>query len=251
MNQKSTYLEAVVDEHFANGYSEYQKRYALTVSERDKALIERVERIALKEKRELNILDVGCSTGNFLLHLNRHLKDHKLHGIDLDRNVIEGCKRNPDLRGIDFSVLDMLYLSSDQMYDVVIMSGSLMFFTREEFKVAIKNIAQCVKPGGSLISFDYFHPFEQEVSISMTSLVTTNPKDLTIYFREFSFVTKLLKEAGMEDVSFTPFHLSFDRLPPEDFSDTTSYTVQRDDGKRMCFRGVIYQPWCILEARML
>ena len=42
---------------------------------------------------------VGCSTGNFLLHLRRALPDLELVGGELAESSLEICRHNPDLAG--------------------------------------------------------------------------------------------------------------------------------------------------------
>ncbi|MBI4342279.1 MAG: hypothetical protein HY599_02805, partial [Candidatus Omnitrophica bacterium] len=102
-------------------------------------------------------------------------------------------------------------------------------------------------PGGWFVAFDYFHPFEQRVALTETSRL--HPDGLTFYLRPYGVMQRLVEEAGFESPAFRPFHLPIDLPPPGDPSQITSYTVNRQDGGRLCFRGTLYQPWCHLTAQ--
>ena len=72
MTENFTYREYVTDQAFLREYNAYQAKYAHEIRESDKVLIELVRAIVKghdNAEGRLRLLDVGCSTGNLLLHL--------------------------------------------------------------------------------------------------------------------------------------------------------------------------------------
>lgn len=250
MFNQLSYQVTAHDDYHLKKYSDYQKRYAKTMRESDKKLIEVIQGLVesdLKKKNRPALLDIGCSTGNLLFHLSHGLSGVDLFGGDIVPSVIAECKKNPGLAGVQFSEMDMLHLDHTRQFDLVVANASMMFFGEEEFDRAIQNIAAVTRKGGWFVAFDFFHPFQQEISIVETSKL--HPEGLQFHFRGYSKVKVSLERARFSNPTFTPFSLPIDLPKPSDLSDITSYTVRSDEGKKMPFRGVLFQPWCYLVAQ--
>lgn len=239
------YKEYVADRKFIEDYSAYQRRYAEQIRESDKALIEIVRELAAA-KPSLRLLDVGCSTGNLLRHLKRLVPGLELTGGDLTVEVLEQCRADPDLAGIAFEEMDLLGLP-ERDFDVVVANAVLYLLADEEFERAARSVAGALRPGGTFIAFDFFHPFEQELEIKETSRTHTN--GLMLHFRSEGRARPVLGEAGFEEVAFRPFRIGIDLPRPADDGEIISYTRTAADGERLLFRGTLYQPWCHLVAR--
>jgi len=250
MFDKLTFRDYAHDDAHMEFYSEYQRRYAETIRESDKTIIQLVRRIVDVDAREgtrPTLLDIGCSTGNLLLHLKHLLPNLDLHGGDIVPSIVAGCRRNPELAGIDFSEMDMLNLKSEERFDIIVANAALMFFDDHEFDLAIQNITAAIKKGGWFVAFDYFHPFEQEVCIVETSKL--HPKGLKFHFRGYARVKSILEKAQLRNAQFTPFNIGISLVRTNDFTDITSYTVESVAQERMSFRGTLFQPWCHLVAQ--
>jgi 2-polyprenyl-3-methyl-5-hydroxy-6-metoxy-1,4-benzoquinol methylase len=105
MNETFTYHDYVTDEKFLAGYNAYQAKYAGQMRESDKVMIRLIREVVAKRGdlgRPLRLLDIGCSTGNLLLHLKRQLPNLALTGGDLAESSLDECRGNPELVGIDF-----------------------------------------------------------------------------------------------------------------------------------------------------
>src|SRR5687767_4477614 len=83
------YRDYVEDSAHMREYSDYQQRYAETPRESDKVLIDLVREHAPEGG---SLLDMGCSTGNLLLHISRLLPGLELHGADMASDVIAACR---------------------------------------------------------------------------------------------------------------------------------------------------------------
>jgi SAM-dependent methyltransferase len=250
MSEDFSYHEYVTDEAFLRDYNAYQAKYAQQIRESDKVLIGLVRDIA--ERRDsaggpLRLLDIGCSTGNLLLHLKRLIPGLALTGGDLAESSLAACRANPELSGIDFRMLDLLDLPGDSRYDVIAVNAVLYMMTDEQFEQALRSLVRALQPGGTMIAFDFFHPFEQDLTIIEAS--KTHPNGLRLRFRPISRATAALNAAGFENAVFRPFTLPIDLQRHQDPSELITYTVPAADGRRLPFRGTLFQPWCHLTAQ--
>jgi 2-polyprenyl-3-methyl-5-hydroxy-6-metoxy-1,4-benzoquinol methylase len=96
--QPRDYKDYVTDEAFAASYAEYQGKYAENPRESDK----RTAQLVLPVDHRPRILDIGCSTGNFLRHLKRLNINADLIGGDLMESHLDLCRENPALAGVSF-----------------------------------------------------------------------------------------------------------------------------------------------------
>lgn len=225
-------------------YAAYQERYAGSLRESDRELIELVREHA---KPGASLLDVGCSTGNLLLHLSHAIPGLELHGADMAAEIIAACKADERLAGIEFYEQDMLDLRFDRAFDVVTANAALPFFTPEELRQALSQLGSVVTPGGHLVVFDWVHPFDVGLEIVETSQAF--PQGLRFFFRGERQMRELLDEAGFDEVTLRPFHIPIDLPRPEDPADLRTWTQRTADGTGLSFRGGLYQPWCHLVAR--
>ena len=239
------YKEYVADREFIEDYSVYQRKYAEQVRESDRVVIDIVTELA--DGREgLRVLDIGCSTGNLLRHLRNLVPGLELTGGDLTPEVLEGCRADPELEGVEFEEMDLLDLPRER-FDVVIANAVLYLMSDEEFERAAASIAGALREGGHFVAFDFFHPFEQELEIRETS--RTHPRGLMLHFRPFDVGREVLGGAGFGEVDFRPFEIPIDLPRHEDDGELISYTRGAADGGRLLFRGTLFQPWCHAVAR--
>lgn len=251
MSDTFSYQDYVADEAFLKAYNEYQKKYSGTVRESDKKMIALVHDIAngmSDADGDLpRLLDIGCSTGNFLLHLKRMMGEKlRLCGGDLARSSIEACRNTPDLEGVEFDLLNILDLPREH-YDIVVANVVLYLFSEEEYRKALKSIYGALRPGGSLVIYDFAHDFPQEIEIMEKT--ADHPEGLRLCFRSHEAVAAAFKEAGFASWDFQPFELPIDLPRVDNGTDVITYTRKDEHGERMAFRGVLFQPWCHMIAR--
>lgn len=247
MTEDFSYKEYVTDEQFLRDYNAYQAKYAKQMRESDKVLVGLVrDLVAKRGAARPKLLDIGCSTGNLLLHLKRMLPQFELTGGDLAESSLAECRANPDLAGISFKNLNILDLPKDTRYDIIVVNAVLYMMEDREFEGALRSLAQALEPGGAVVVFDFFHPFEQDLSIIEVS--KSHPNGLRLRFRPMSRATTMLEGAGFRNGQFRPFTLPIDLPRNPDNSELISYTVTTNEGARLPFRGTLFQPWCHLTA---
>lgn len=230
-------------------YVEYQRKYADRIRESDKVIIG-ILKDNILDPAATKVLDIGCSTGNLLMHLKGVFPGVKLVGGDLSELQIEKCRGNPNLAGIEFSIYDVTNLSISAEFDFVIANAILCGLEDDDFSKAAASIAKALKPGGALIAFDWFHPWKQELTILERS--GNLPGGYTLHFRSYGHVRELLGTGLYESIEFNPFAIPIDLPQPAFDTDyLETYTVRTADGERLQFRGVIAQPWNHMVARRM
>ena len=247
MSESFSYQDYVTDKALLTSYNNYQTRYSEKVRESDKVIINLVKQIISKHPgNNVTVLDIGCSTGNLLLHLSKLIPDANYVGGDLAESSLEICRDSADLRDVKFEKLDIVNLPHEQ-YDIVIVNAVFYMLDHSQYEQALKSIGQALRPGGCVIAYDFAHPFEhQNIVISETTLM--RPDGLRLCFRPMKFIEDKMLIAGFEKPDFKPFEIPITLPKPGFDQEVVTYTTESDEG-RLMFRGTLYQPWCHIVAR--
>lgn len=246
MSKNFTYQDYVEDETFLERYNAYQQRYATQIRESDKVMAALVGEAIAAAGRRLKVLDIGCSTGNLLLHLRRLVPEADYLGGDLAESSLQECRRNPALEGVAFERLDITDLPPER-FDVVIANAVLYMFDEVQYDRALKSLATSLKTDGRLLVYDFAHPFDhQNLTIHETSLM--HPKGLRLCFRPMTYVREHMQAAGFRTPEFRPFELPIDLPKPGHDEEVVTYTVATAEAARLMFRGALFQPWCHMIA---
>jgi ubiquinone/menaquinone biosynthesis C-methylase UbiE len=145
----------------------------------------------------LRILDVGCATGRFLVHL-AEAGVTQLFGADLAPRILEVAAEKlsktgtvAELRTADAE--DRLPWD-DASFDVVTLLGVLHHFFRP--KDALSEIYRVLQPGGRLLVVDAcFFPLVRQIVNAVLRII---PHDGDYRFYKMSAAEKLLAEVGFE-----------------------------------------------------
>lgn len=257
MSENGDYRNYISSEPLYESHSDYAKKYVENARESDKVIINIVDELKSKidkQEKPLSLLDIGCSTGNLLRHFVKHSPELKLFGGDLMAQAIEECRNDPELSACEFAIMDISDLPSNYSYDIVIANAIFMFLDDDLFKRALESAFGVLKNGGYLIAFDYFHAYPHELDILEKTKL--RPNGVHLFYRSYTSTNKKLAECNFSDIEYRPFNIPFDLTGGktfgeslEGFEDLNSYTIKKNDGNRLIFRGSLCQPWCHLIAR--
>ncbi len=229
-------------------YIKSQERYVRQIRQSDQIILEKLHHYSLgRDEYEFSLLDMGCSTGNLLRHIQNLFPHWHLEGMDMSPEAIKVCLEEPELKNLRFHEGDLLYFQSSQKYDFITLSAVFFALDKKACISAIQTISQALKPEGVLILFDYFNLFEQELVIQEISEL--HPEGLPIFIRPVSFYQKEMQEFGFTSIQFTPFEINLDLPFPDSYQKTDTYTVLSNQDKRLQFRGSMFQPWGHLCAK--
>jgi SAM-dependent methyltransferase len=193
------------------------------------------------------LLDVGCSTGNLLLHIRRTWPELDLSGADLAESSLAQARQNPELAGVDFQARDLMDLGWEAAFDIVVVNAVFYMLDDAHLGRALASVGRSLKPGGHLLCFDFFHPYAQDLAIFEKSV--THPEGLMLHFRPMPKAEAMLGQAGFDQAEFMPFVLPIELERSPDPAVLNTYTQATREGANLAFRGVLYQPWCHLKAR--
>lgn len=232
-------------EYMNSDYVQYQKKYRRNMRESDKVTIELIK-ANLPARDGLSLLDIGCHNGNLLYHLKAALPHVKMTGGDLFQGVIDGCCADPDLTGIDFAIMDVTDLRCPPM-DVIVASAVLFRFDQEQHRAVWQGFHDRLKPGGIVVTFDFYNPFRQTLRI--VEETETHPDGLVLNFWSQQLVRSQLTGIGFAEPHFQMFDIPIDLELRDPTDPLYTHTRTTADGKRLQFRGALYQPWCHLVAQ--
>lgn len=247
MKKNPFYKKYTSDKKMQNKYANYQEKYRENPKESDKLSVDLIKE-KIKNKKAFELLDIACSTGNFLKFLKLQIPDAKLTGVDLASNIIENCKNDEKLSGIKFFKADVTSLNLNKKFDIITANAVTCLLGKDDYLKSLRSIYNSLKNGGFFIGFEWINPFNfQDLVIKETN--EWHPEGMTIHIRPKKMVEQIMKETGFNSIKFYKFNFPFD-LPFQGFDkDVTSFTRKDQFNERMIFRGILNQPWYHFVAK--
>jgi SAM-dependent methyltransferase len=131
----------------------------------------------LRPKPDARILDLACGKGRHAIYLNR--KGYDVTGIDLSPQSIAVAKQAENEK-LHFAVQDMREVFQANTFDFVLnlFTSFGYFATETENVVALRAIAESVKPGGKLV-IDFLNA--EKVVANLIKEETKTVQDVTFY----------------------------------------------------------------------
>lgn len=253
MNEPRDHKDYVTDPKLAAVYADYQAKYAENPRECDKRtaqiVLQRLTAMQPLDHRP-RILDIGCSTGNFLRHLKRLNINADLIGGDLMEPHLEVCRNTPALAGISFQTVDVFDIPATEPFDIITANAVNQLFAPDLYGQALKSICRALRPGGHFIAYELIHDDPVDRKIVETS--EWNPDGLTFWFRSREGTERALEAAGFDRFAIEPFQIPIDLPEPASGSfeerNLVTYTIKTEHG-RLMMRGGLVQPWVHIVAR--
>ena len=152
--------------------------YDLIYSKKDFALeVSMINELIQKYKKSKGkeLLDVGCGSGNHLIHLQ---KDYTCTGIDINPGILAIARKK--LPGIDFIEVDMASFSFQKKFDIIIcLFGTLGYaLTLKNMQRTLLNFSHHLNKDGIVIIDPWFSPEKYEVG--SPHLTTFSSPDIKI-----------------------------------------------------------------------
>jgi SAM-dependent methyltransferase len=248
MSENFTHHDYIKNKKFLEEYNLYQKKYEKNIRESDKVLTNFIYNYVKKMdfKYVPTLLDIGCSTGNLLLHLKQLLPGIDMTGGDLALSSIKEAQNNPKLSGIAFKEMDVFNLPNNK-YDIIIANAVGVYFKWPDYQYLLESVYQSLKQGGVYFAFEWLHSFDHQDLIVLETTVS-HPEGIRICFRPIKKVSYYLNKVGYLKPDFIPFEIPFDMEETPHDGEVVTYTRKLFDGKRLMFRGALAQPWCHMIA---
>ena len=102
-------------------------------------------------KNNSNILDVGCSSGNFLSEIYNQYNLNSLTGIDIDKSAIKEAKNQ--YSGIaKFKNKNLLEINDDEKFDLILFRGTFQYLDQDLHK-SIEHVRRLLNKDGKIIIF--------------------------------------------------------------------------------------------------
>ena len=183
----------------------------------------------------LEILDVGCATGELLFHLGRVLgPHHKYSGVDVSGAMLKLAKTM--VPAAEFSVLDISAEIAEfaRAHDVVICSGVLGIF--DDLTVPLGNLLKLCKPGGVVLGIIDVNECDIDLISRYRRVGEANAPWETGWniFSKRTIETIAKNCADKCQINFIDFEMSFDI--PESVDPMRCWTVKIND-KRLKTNG--------------
>ena len=232
-------------EYMNTNYVEYQNKYRRDMRESDKVTISLIQD-NMPRGENLQLLDIGCHNGNLLYHLKQTMPRIEMTGGDLFQGVIDLCRADQDLVGIEFHVMDLTDLICKQV-DIIVASAVLFRFDERQHSDIWQRFFNLLRPGGLVVTFDFYNPFLQNLRVIEET--KTHSKGLVLNFWSQELVRSQLTKIGFTDIQFQMFEIPINLNLQDSTDPLYTHTRQTCDGKRLQFRGALFQPWCHLVTR--
>lgn len=148
-------MQYSVKEHFEKESTVYNDNIYKTIPKYDEMLFALVNSIDKERNAELNILDLGCGTGNASLRIKKNFPNSTITCLDLAENMINICKKNfKDFSNMKYIVGDFFKFDFEDEYDVVISSLAIHHLTCDEKKDLYLKIFNSLKNNGIFYNAD-------------------------------------------------------------------------------------------------
>lgn len=182
-------------------YGVLQRRFLSTPKECDRVLGDLLADL-LPGRADVRVLDVGCGNGQAIRHLGERF-EWWFTGIDLRPEAIR--EATVALPGVPLHATD-LFEYGTTVVDVIVCQSVTYSFTDEQFSDTLHRFRSWLQPGGIVVLFDMFTPWEQRLQVVECSL--HHPDGHLLMVRPYSQLREVASSTGLEVLEIRPFRYS-------------------------------------------
>lgn len=165
----------------------------------------------------LNILDIGCGSGNITLALAKFITNSKLTGIDISKDALNISSLNAKTlelsEQVNFFQEDIFNLSSDirkNKFDIIVSNPP--YVSREEYHSLQKEIVG-FEPSIAVTDEDNGYKFYQKIVKESEDLLASNGR---LYFElglgQAEKVQEMMIESGLKSIEIKKDYENIDRI---------------------------------------
>lgn len=133
----------------------------------------------LEKGKDINILDIGCGTGQLIGEISEKYNNYSYLGIDVANNMIEEAKKNNSGIKANFKVCPVEDFFTEEKYDVIICTHSIPYFPRKE-EMLVKISGMCQKEGKVIIINSSTNNLKDLITNFFLKATTSKAKYLSI-----------------------------------------------------------------------
>lgn len=185
----------------------------------------------------LNVLDVGCATGEFLGYLSTQTTDSRFAGVDVTSDLLDtGRRLLPDT---DFKLASALGLPEEFLgaFDVVCAIGCMSIFDENQIETFWDNMLGAAKPGGLVVVLSPLNEFGVDTMIRHKKRMSGHPPLWETGWNIFSQETirEILEIRGAK-LELLRFQIPFDLEPQDD--PVRTWTIRTEKRDRQLINGL-------------
>jgi len=227
---------------------QYQSRYAST-----DAMLAFIEELAGPLPASCSVLDVACGAGANCHHMLERWPA-RFTGVDLDDELITHARalRSPaHADRVDFEVADLFTLPGryGRRFDVTTFYQSLMLFPADDYPRVLAALAGCTR--GWLFLSSLFTDKRMDVSCVIrdyTRFGDDSRQEILYSIIDIERFRRVARGLGATQVELREFEIPIDLAGPA-AGGLGTFTVRRDDGRRLQFSGAVPMPWYLAALR--
>lgn len=177
--------------------------------------------------KHINLLDIGCATGDFLYFAQEELPNASLSGLEIMPELIAKINFEANIYCGDITKQNTL---PDMKFDCITMLGVLSIF--DDFQEVLDNVFRLMNDNGTFYLFGIFNPENIDVLIKSRSSDRSFSKDSSWETGWNCFSLKSIKDYCISKgykCSFTPFNIGF-KIPKHKDDPLRSWTEETKNG---------------------
>ncbi len=208
---------SILDKHFRNSVS--WKTWAKKVlikkkndKDENKKFFESLKKITEFKKKIFNVLDVGCSTGNFLKYCDKNFK-WNLYGIEPSYESFKVAKKQCGKR-IKIDNCNLYSYKTDKKFDLITFWASLEYIQdinkalKKINKISNKNSIILIFVSGNSNSLIMRTLREKCVGFIFNRTHYFNPKSLKIFIKKFGY-KELYKKSYYSELDIVENYMNY------------------------------------------
>jgi len=165
-----------------------------------------VDFLAQYASKESKILDVGCSSGEFLYEIYKKCNSNNMFGIDVDQSAINYANETYS-HVANFEKLDLLAVEKNMKFDLIVFRGTFQYLDRS-LHSSIQHLQNLLAPNARIIifslpstdSFVYYLLKERWALFHPEMSLMFNQKSLNHLFSLYSLGIERLEYPYIEDI---------------------------------------------------